>query len=167
MKEEHDPSKMLRVMRDQSKEQATHEDDRRSNRRSEGKTILVGGRELDGSTANQPCRIDPPQRFDPKKVSDGSPGEANLPRGSHSLVAPCVYCFGCGRSGHYKQWYSHQEQGETRASSGGKGASMPQGGASGSGRVRGPAEGNDTDRISVEYGLPTIIKQARLEVEVV
>lgn len=46
---EHDPSEVLQMVREFSKEQAICEDDRRSNGRGRGKLILAGGGKLDGT----------------------------------------------------------------------------------------------------------------------
>lgn len=59
---EHDPSEVLEVMCNLSK-QAIHKDDWRSNGRSGEKTMLAGRRDMDGSMASQSPRVISRRKF--------------------------------------------------------------------------------------------------------
>lgn len=66
---EHDPSELLKVTRDMSKEYAICEDGRCSNPMGGEKAMLGGGGNLDVTTANQSPRVNPPDISDDKKRS--------------------------------------------------------------------------------------------------
>lgn len=120
---DHDPSGVLKVMRELSKENVIREDDRHSNRRVGGNPVHATGRKLDGNIASQIPHGIPPETSR-MNGSEGMASVADQYGGGQYLIAPHDVCFGCARSGHYKKWRPYIEQGETAARNGDQGATV-------------------------------------------
>lgn len=112
---ESDPTEVLTVRRDLSKEKAIREDDQRSGRRRSGKPMHSENAGHAGvHRTDQSSRVNNPESSSEVKIVESS-STGGGQTGRLGSKTPRGHCFVCGEPGHYKRSCPRREHGEIAA----------------------------------------------------